>query len=332
MNWIDTLGQRPQVLVSVAGASLVLNLVLFGALLSRSGGTDEASVVTVQEAEVAALEVGGAPVVEDLLEPVAPAALPSHLQLLRAEVDQSMARTFQVADPEKGDVINAVAARLFWWDLDLRSDLQRGDEVAVLYRWDGDLPVIEAATYESKKLGRTITAYRYQATGDGWTSWWSADGEEVPYRLNVDVMADYEQITALINSRVRHHGIDFKAPVGTPILTPKAGTVVRTNWNTKYNGNGVEVRYGDGTLGRFLHLSSTDVKEGQHLSAGAKVGLCGNTGRSTASHLHYELEKDGRVVDPLEYHGTHRRTLPAADRAGFEAERARLDALLNTST
>ncbi len=109
---------------------------------------------------------------------------------------------------------------------------------------------------------------------------------------------------------------------------PRSGSVVRTDWNTRFNGNCVEVRYDDGTMARFLHLSETSVSAGQRLATGAKLGLSGNTGRSTNPHLHYELERSGRILDPIDYHGTERRTLPAADRAGFDQERARLDALL----
>lgn len=323
MNWIENLGQRPAVLVYVAGGALFLNLVLAVALLGRSD-SERVTVVAEPDAVAEVMEAATAN---------GPAAvLPGSLHVLRAEVDSSLARTFQKAEPEKGDVISAVVARLFWWDLDLRADLQRGDAVQVLYRWENDLPVIEAASYNSRKLGKTITAYRYQATGDAYASWWSADGEEIPKQINAKVMESYEQITALVNDRVRHHGIDFKANEGTPIYTPKAGTVTKTNWNLRYNGNGVEVRFDDGTLARFLHLSRTDVKEGARLNAGDTVGLCGNTGRSTAAHLHYELEKNGKVMNPIDYHGTSRRNLPESDRAAFETARVRLDGLLNTAS
>jgi murein DD-endopeptidase len=122
--------------------------------------------------------------------------------------------------------------------------------------------------------------------------------------------------------------MDFKVPVGTEVVSPRAGTVVRTNWNFTYNGNAVEVRFNDGTLARFLHLSDTRVQPGQTLAAGAVVGLSGNTGRSTAPHLHYELEKGGKTLDPAHYHGTRRRALTASDKARFDAERERLDAIL----
>ncbi len=264
---------------------------------------------------------------EDHVEAPPPAEpVGDDLHRVRATVEHSLARTFQNAVPEHADVLSAVYARLFVWDLDLRKDLQRGDEIAVVYRWDGQLADIPVAAYRSGKLGRELRAYQFTASGDAHPSWWDADGVEVPHRL-VDgpLRGNYEQITSLLKDRPTHKGMDFKVPVGTEVVSPRAGTVVRTDWNWRYNGNCVEVRYTDGTLARFLHLSDTRVAPGQRLAAGDVVGLSGNTGRSTAPHLHYELERDGRVVDPVRYHGTVRRKLPDADRAAFERERARLD-------
>ena len=91
----------------------------------------------------------------------------------------------------------------------------------------------------------------------------------------------------------------------------------------KYNGNGIELRYSDGALARFLHLSETAVRPGQTVSAGQRIGATGNTGRSTAPHLHYEIEKAGRVIDPVDYHGTTRRSLSGVDTPKVRAKQKR---------
>ena len=105
--------------------------------------------------------------------------------------------------------------------------------------------------------------------------------------------------------------MDFKAPVGTPTTTPKSGRVTRVNFgNFKYNGNCAEVEYSDGTLAKWLHLETVTVKAGQVVKPGTKIGTIGNTGRSTAAHLHYQLDKGKRNIDPVKYHGTLRRQLP----------------------
>ena len=85
--------------------------------------------------------------------------------------------------------------------------------------------------------------------------------------------------------------MDFKAPVGTPVYMPWAGTVKRVNWNWKYNGNCLEISTPDGKLVRFLHLQELDgsLKAGMKVKAGQRIADSGNTGRSFAPHLHYEL-------------------------------------------
>lgn len=334
MRYIDPPDGRPWALLVLCGSSLLLNVYLLASVASAPE-SEQAPVVAqtevVSEAAVAEV-VDPAEEVDVEVEIVvdAPtAALPDGIDRISADIEHSLARTFQNADSERGDVVSAVFARLFVWDLDLRRDLQRGDHVEVAYEWDGELAHVVAASYASGKLGRTITGYRYQADGDSHPSWWDETGQELPHRLvNGPLAGNYEQITSLLKDRPRHRGMDFKVPEGTPVVSPKNGNVTRANWNVANNGNCVEVRYDDGHTARFLHLSETSVKSGQRVSAGSAIGLSGNTGRSTAPHLHYEIDKAGTVIDPVKYHGTIRRSLKAADLADFEATTSRLEPML----
>ncbi|NCG18334.1 MAG: peptidoglycan DD-metalloendopeptidase family protein [Rhodobacterales bacterium] len=318
-------------LLVLCSGSLLLNVVLLGALFAGGDAPPEAVAQATPVEEIAAPDDA---VVAAIAEEVAPVAapIPEGLSVIHADVSHSLARTFQTVEPERADVISAIYARLFVWDLDLRRDLQKGDQIALAYEWDGELAEIPVASYKSKKLGKTLKAYRFMATGDDYASWWDAEGVEVPHRLKVTPLNNYQQVTSLLKDRPTHKGMDFKVEVGTDVVSPKAGTVVRTDWNFKYNGNCAEVKFDDGTLARFLHLSNTVAQPGQRLSAGAVVGLSGNTGRSTAPHLHYELEKAGQVVDPVTYHGTRQRELGAADLEKFLSQVPELDRLLERDT
>ncbi|RME24778.1 MAG: M23 family metallopeptidase [Deltaproteobacteria bacterium] len=247
-----------------------------------------------------------------------------------ADVEHSLARTFQQAAGEDGDALAAAYARQFVWDLDLRRDLQRGDRVEVLWRPDPtEVIVVAAARLRSGRLGRTLEAWRWQRPGDSFPSYWDADGVEVPYRLVDGPLDDYEQVTALLKDRPTHKGMDFKTPVGTPVRSPKAATVTRVDWNWRYNGHCIELRYDDGVIAKLLHLSENRVQAGQRVAAGQVIALSGNTGRSTAPHLHYELHRGDRVLDPLEYHEVQRRRLSADELARFRADQARLAATLD---
>lgn len=255
----------------------------------------------------------------------------SDWNVMDEEVTHSLARTFAAADSENGAALSAVYARLFHWDIDLRRDLRKGDRIRLAWRQGDDGIEIVAASLESGKLGKTLSAYRYHRRGDTFPSFWQKDGTEIARRLKESPLADYEMVTSLLKDRPSHAGMDFKAPVGTPVLATRSGTVTRTNWNTRANGNCVELKFSDGTLAKYLHLSQTGVRPGQHVSAGTTLGESGNTGRSTAPHLHYQLNKGRRVLDPIDVHGTTTRSISPGERDAFGSDVARLDALLGNA-
>lgn len=321
---------KPWLLYGILGCSLALNLVMV--VQRQADDTPEADAIVADAGDATAVDatVAAAGDTPAAAAPATPVAIPSDWNVVEATVDHSLARTFRKAVGEDGDALAAVFARLFVWDMNLRRDLQRGDRVEVAWRRDSK-GVIEvmAARMHSKKLGRTIAAYRWQAPGDAFTSYWQEDGTEVPYRLKATPMQDYEQITSLLKDRPSHAGMDFKTPVGTPVVAPFDGVVTRVNWNWTSNGNCVEVKYKDGAVAKFLHLSENRAEAGSTVKAGDVIALSGNTGRSTAPHLHYQIEKGSKVVDPLTYHGAIRRRVDGQALSSLMGETARLDAMFN---
>ncbi len=97
-----------------------------------------------------------------------------------------------------------------------------------------------------------------------------------------------------------HAGVDMAGSTGEPIVSAAPGTVVRAGWFGGY-GNCIEVEHGHGMATRYGHLSRIQVHVGDHVSAGDQIGRMGSTGRSTGSHLHFEVRVDGRAVDPMPY-------------------------------
>jgi len=97
-----------------------------------------------------------------------------------------------------------------------------------------------------------------------------------------------------------HRGIDISAPEGTPVRAPADGIVVKTERNGGY-GKVLYISHGNGIVTRYGHLSAYRVRPGQKVRRGDVIALVGNTGRSTAPHLHYEVLVGGKQVDPMRY-------------------------------
>ena len=98
-----------------------------------------------------------------------------------------------------------------------------------------------------------------------------------------------------------HGGIDLAGPMGTPIYATADGIVQRSEWNSGGYGNLVEINHGQGIQTRYGHMSRLIARPGQRVRRGDLIGLMGSTGRSTGSHLHYEVRIDGRAVNPIPF-------------------------------
>lgn len=98
-----------------------------------------------------------------------------------------------------------------------------------------------------------------------------------------------------------HAGIDLAGPVGTPIYATADGTVTDAGYNNGGYGNLIKLDHGRGIETRYGHLSSFTVRAGERVKRGQMIGRMGSTGRSTGSHLHYEVRIDGRAVNPIPF-------------------------------
>ncbi len=98
----------------------------------------------------------------------------------------------------------------------------------------------------------------------------------------------------------RHNGVDLAASAGSAVFPAKAGSVVSSGWEGGY-GRMVVIRHDDGLETRYAHLSKSLVKAGDTVEAGQPIAEVGSTGRSTGPHLHFEVRRNGRAIDPNPY-------------------------------
>ncbi|SMD33154.1 Peptidase family M23 [Reichenbachiella faecimaris] len=133
-----------------------------------------------------------------------------------------------------------------------------------------------------------------------------ADAQEPP---TISPLDHYKRITSNFGQRYNplkkkkdfHNGVDFSAEIGTPVQSTATGTVLSVQEKLSGYGYKIEIEHSEGFVTRYAHLSEISVKEGELVTLGQVIGLSGNTGLSTAPHLHYEVIKDGNPQDPLNY-------------------------------
>ncbi|MFT5253401.1 MAG: murein DD-endopeptidase MepM/ murein hydrolase activator NlpD [Flavobacteriales bacterium] len=103
-------------------------------------------------------------------------------------------------------------------------------------------------------------------------------------------------------ARKMHEGMDFTAKKGTPVFATGDGIITEANDRASGYGNHIVIRHGYGYETLYAHLSKYNCKTGQKIKRGDIIGLVGSTGRSEAPHLHYEVHKNGKVVNPLNFY------------------------------
>ncbi|CAL2089740.1 M23 family metallopeptidase [Tenacibaculum sp. 190524A05c] len=105
----------------------------------------------------------------------------------------------------------------------------------------------------------------------------------------------------ILKSWRMHNGMDFTAPTGTPIYASGNGQITRANRSATF-GKVVYIEHGYGYKTVYAHMSKIVAKKGQKVKRGDLIGYVGNTGRSAAPHLHYEVHKNGRPINPIYYY------------------------------
>lgn len=285
---------------------------------------------------------------------VTPASLPAPVSLngkevhfMQLKVENSLNYSVCKSIPGKDcDKLSAYISRILAWFLDMKTSMRNGDSLSMIYEV---LPTEERfkilkLTYISGYANKTYEVIFYKGPDMKYGSYYNTGGVEIAPRIEdkQTPIKDYIEITSLPGEfregKVHgHSGTDFKADVGTPVYATFSGTVVRVNWNFKMNGDCIEIEHPQtGIKTLYLHLSKVLVKPGTEVKQGQQIAESGNTGRSFAPHLHYEiqgLEKRKVIHSPFKskYHQTYYRDIPGEDKADYEKTVGLYNSLLQKS-
>jgi murein DD-endopeptidase MepM/ murein hydrolase activator NlpD len=234
-------------------------------------------------------------------------------------------------------VVMTEMIRLFSYDVDFQRDVQPGDRFDVLYERfelaDGRLVRGGDVIYAALSIGgKPMQLYRHKDARGG-IDYYNAKGESVRKAL-LRTPIDGARLSSRFGMRdhpilgytVMHRGVDFAAPTGTPIFAAGEGTIDFLGDQNGY-GRYVRLRHTGSYATAYAHLSAygRGLKKGMRVRQGQVIGYVGTSGRSTGPHLHYEVMRDGRQVNPISVKFPSGEKLAGQELARFMATKAAID-------
>ncbi len=241
-------------------------------------------------------------------------------------------------DGQKAGLSDALIMKLveiFGWDIDFALDLRRGDNFAVIYEekyWQGQKitdGAILAAEFVNQGQAHRAIGHR---DANGSIAYYAPDGTSLRQsflRTPVQFSRISSRFTAgryhpILKTWRAHQGVDYAAPIGTPVRATSAGRIASLGWNGGY-GNCIVIRHNATYSTVYAHLSrySGQLRAGSSVEQGQIIGYVGATGLATGPHLHYEFRVNGEHRNPLTYHFPGAAPIAAQYRADF-AESARI--------
>jgi murein DD-endopeptidase MepM/ murein hydrolase activator NlpD len=201
---------------------------------------------------------------------------------------------------------------VFQWQVDFSRQVREGDSYRLAFerevRPDGSMRSGHLIAAEYVNQGTPYRAIWFDPNDDGDGTFYDEEGRSVrrafllkPIPLSrISSRYSNARLHPILNTVRAHRGVDFAAPVGTPIQATSDGVVVYADWKGDL-GNLVEIRAPNGWISRYGHLSryQPGVRVGTRVRQGQTIGYVGMTGLANGPHCHYELRRNGVALDPL---------------------------------
>lgn len=210
------------------------------------------------------------------------------------------------------DAIASQIAEMFSGDIDFHRELRKGDRFSVVYEgltadgepitWDGGAGKVLAGEFVNNGRSYSAVWFRDSVTGKG--NFYTMDGQS-KRRAFLASPLPFSRVTSGFSMRMHpilqtwraHLGVDYGAPTGTAVQAVGDGVVDSAGWQNGF-GNVIHVRHANDRVTVYAHLSRVDVKKGQRVEQGQKIGAVGATGWATGPHLHFEFRVKGQHQDP----------------------------------
>ncbi len=231
--------------------------------------------------------------------------------------------------------------RVYAYDVDFQRKVQPGDSFDVLYAEDGNGDGAKEVRYAALTVGgETKKYYHFRTNDDGMYDYYDETGKSAkkflvrkPVAVGIETSPFGWRTHPLLHIKEFHSGVDWAAPVGTPIFAAGNGTIEEIGPKGGY-GKYVRIRHADGYETAYGHMTAfaRGLDVGSRVRQGQVIGFVGSTGLSTGSHVHFEIHINDRFVDPMTVKLPRGRVLDSNTLAQFERDRKQLDTLMATAT
>ncbi len=251
-------------------------------------------------------------------------------------INSSLAAAMQEAGVPATVIGNFI--NIFAYTVDFRSDVKKGDSFKVLFDRkvmpDGKVVKNGDILYAEMTLGKDkIALYRYEDS-KGSVDYYNDKGNVLKRALDRKPMEFRDaRISSrfgwrqhpILKRRILHSGVDYAAPKGTRIYASADGVVKRAQWAGGY-GRYVVIRHNSEFSTGYAHMNAfaKGIRPGVRVKQGQVIGYVGSTGRSTGPHLHFEVIKNGKKVDPLKVKAATGTNLAGSELSRFKKEVAKI--------
>ena len=222
-------------------------------------------------------------------------------------------------------------ADIFAWTVDFSIQTRTGDTFKLLYEKryrDGEYVGIgQVLVGEFVNDGKSYKGYLFE-NEEGRPAYYSETYESLQKQF-LKAPLEFRRITSgytyarfdPINSNLGpHRAIDYAAPIGTPVMAVGDGTIEFAGWSSIGYGNFISVHHNDTYTTQYAHLSAfaKGIRKGVKVVQGQVIGYVGSTGHSTGAHLHYQIKKNGSLLNPLEMELPPTEPVPEERRVEFD--------------
>jgi murein DD-endopeptidase MepM/ murein hydrolase activator NlpD len=255
------------------------------------------------------------------------------LKKVLSKVDAVIDSSFMSAAKSLGLATNSIIelTNAYGHHIDFQREVKSGDKITLVtekfYTEDGQFLHHGKIIYASMNLsGKDYKMYRYDPSGGDKGQYFSEDGKSVKRAL-LRTPLNIIRISSKFGNRMHpvhgftrmHKGVDFAAPMGTPIYAAGDGVVTEATRRSGY-GRYIQIKHNATLSTAYAHASAfaKDLKPGMKVKQGQVIAYVGRDGTATGTHLHYEVKIEGKHVNPLSVKNTHIPALSGADRKKFE--------------